>query len=104
MNKPVWGVVPRRHSRVVRRAIRVGVSRSASDDGRHRERFGRQRDRDRLRRRRGGALAAAGQPDHFWAIVLPGMFLGIVVGYATQRYGSARTAGMPPMSTLVVRC
>ncbi len=33
-------------------------------------------------------LAAMGQPDHYWAIVLPGMLLGVIAGYATQRYGS----------------
>jgi hypothetical protein len=47
-------------------------------------------------------LAAAGQPDHYWAIVLPGMILGIVVGYATQRYGSPRSAGAPPGSALAL--
>lgn len=47
-------------------------------------------------------LAAAGQPDHYWAIVLPGMLLGIVVGYATQRYGSARGAAAPPVSVLAL--
>lgn len=46
-------------------------------------------------------LAAAGQPDHYWAIVLPGMILGIVVGYATQRYGSPRSTSLP-ISTLVL--
>jgi hypothetical protein len=34
-------------------------------------------------------LAAAGQPGHYWAIVLPGMLLGAVTGYVTQRYGSS---------------
>jgi hypothetical protein len=45
-------------------------------------------------------LAAAGQPDHYWAIVLPGMILGIIVGFATQRYGSPRGAAVPPVSVL----
>ena len=30
-------------------------------------------------------LAALGQPDHYWAIVLPGMLVGIIAGVATQR-------------------
>ena len=30
-------------------------------------------------------LAAAGQPDHYWAIVLPGMLVGAIAGVATQR-------------------
>ncbi len=47
-------------------------------------------------------LAAAGQPGHYFAIVLPGMLLGIVVGYATQRYGSPRSAAMPRTSALAV--
>jgi len=34
------------------------------------------------------AVAATGQPDHYWAIVVPGMLLGVIAGYATQRYGS----------------
>src|SRR5687767_5091810 len=35
------------------------------------------------------AVAASGQPDHFWEIVLPGMLLGVIAGYATQRFGSS---------------
>lgn len=34
-------------------------------------------------------LAALGQPEHYWAIVLPGMLVGLITGIATQR---ARTA------------
>jgi hypothetical protein len=34
-------------------------------------------------------IAAIGQPDHFWAIVVPGMLLGVIAGYSTQRYGSS---------------
>jgi nitrobindin-like protein len=30
-------------------------------------------------------LAAAGQPDHYWAIVLPGMLVGAVAGIAVHR-------------------
>lgn len=34
-------------------------------------------------------LVARGQAGHFWDIVLPGMLLGAVTGYATQRYPRA---------------
>ena len=42
-------------------------------------------------------VAAMPQPDgthYYWQIILPGSVLGIIVGYATQRYGrmTARTA------------
>jgi hypothetical protein len=37
-------------------------------------------------------LAAQGQPDHFWEIVLPGMLVGAVTGFATQRYRAAAAA------------
>jgi hypothetical protein len=30
-------------------------------------------------------IAAAGQPDHFWSIVLPGMLVGLLTGVITQR-------------------
>ena len=30
-------------------------------------------------------VAALGQPDHYWAIVLPGMLVGALTGWATQR-------------------
>jgi hypothetical protein len=32
--------------------------------------------------------AAAGQ-SYYWEIMLPGGVLGLIVGYATQRYGAA---------------
>jgi hypothetical protein len=32
------------------------------------------------------ALAAIGQGDHYWEIVLPGMLVGAIVGFVTQRY------------------
>lgn len=42
----------------------------------------------------GGLLAYGvvlmGNP-YFWEIVLPGSIVGIIVGYATQRHGEART-------------
>jgi hypothetical protein len=31
-------------------------------------------------------VAAAGQGEHYWPIVLPGMLVGAVVGFVTQRY------------------
>ncbi len=41
-------------------------------------------------------IAAIPQPDgthYWWQIMLPGSVLGLIVGYATQRYGkSARAA------------
>lgn len=42
-----------------------------------------------------GHLAAAGQPGHYLEIVLPGMVLGAIVGFVTQRYPRAAvTAGI----------
>jgi hypothetical protein len=38
-----------------------------------------------------GAFPASDGQYYFWSIVLPGTVLGIIVGYATQRYG--RPAG-----------
>jgi uncharacterized membrane-anchored protein YhcB (DUF1043 family) len=38
-------------------------------------------------------VAAMPQPDgthYWWQIILPGCVLGLVVGYATQRYGRSR--------------
>jgi hypothetical protein len=34
----------------------------------------------------GSSLAALGQPDHYLEIVLPGMLVGAIVGFVTQRY------------------
>ena len=31
-------------------------------------------------------LAAQGQPGHYWEIVLPGMLVGLLTGFITQRY------------------
>lgn len=31
-------------------------------------------------------MAAIGQADHYWEIVLPGMLVGAIVGFVTQRY------------------
>ena len=37
----------------------------------------------------------AGQPAYYWQIMLPGGMLGVIVGYATIRYGvGTRTATM----------
>lgn len=41
------------------------------------------------------AYAVAAMPDpsgkhYYWEIMLPGAFLGIIVGYATQKFGLAR--------------
>jgi hypothetical protein len=33
-------------------------------------------------------IAARGEPGHYWEIVLPGMLLGAIVGFVTQRYGA----------------
>jgi hypothetical protein len=43
------------------------------------------------------AYAVAAMPDpsgkhYYWQIMLPGSLLGVIVGYATQRYGTRRTA------------
>ena len=39
---------------------------------------------------------SAGQPAYVWQIMLPGGLLGVIVGYATQRYGRpSPTAAIP---------
>jgi len=46
-------------------------------------------------------FAALGQPDHYWAIVFPGMLIGVLAGYTTQRYGSpGPTPIQSPLATL----
>src|SRR5688572_15152030 len=35
------------------------------------------------------SLASLSQPDHYWEIVLPGMLVGAIVGFVTQRYPHA---------------
>jgi hypothetical protein len=45
-------------------------------------------------------LAAIGQLDHVWAIVLPGMLLGAITGYVTQRYGSSESGSRAKSSAL----
>jgi hypothetical protein len=44
-------------------------------------------------------LIAAMQGAYYWEIILPGSVLGIVVGYATQRYGRSRDLGVPAGAT-----
>jgi hypothetical protein len=43
-------------------------------------------------------LAALGQPDHYWAIVLPGMLVGALTGVATQRMRPALTVVLCALS------
>lgn len=38
------------------------------------------------------AVAAMQPPDYFYKIMLPGSLVGIIVGYATQRFGKGREA------------
>jgi hypothetical protein len=38
-------------------------------------------------------VAAAGQPEHYWSIVLPGMLLGAITGFVTQRFGGSTASG-----------
>ena len=44
-------------------------------------------------------VIAAMQQSHYWEIMLPGSVLGLIVGYATQRYGR----GSPRTSAVVAR-
>ena len=37
-------------------------------------------------------LAATGQPEHYWTIVLPGMVLGAITGFVTQRFGRSTSS------------
>jgi hypothetical protein len=46
----------------------------------------------------GSSLAALGQPDHYFEIVLPGMLVGAIVGFVTQRYPVAVRADVAPRS------
>jgi hypothetical protein len=38
------------------------------------------------------AMPAEGGKHYYWEIILPGTVVGIIVGYATQRYGRGRAA------------
>jgi hypothetical protein len=46
------------------------------------------------------ALAAAGQPEHYWAIVLPGMLLGAITGFVTQRFGPTTPSKILPVAVV----
>jgi hypothetical protein len=52
------------------------------------------------------SLVAIGQPDHYWDIVLPGMLVGVLVGFVTQRYprkvGERGGAKLPVVVLLAV--
>jgi hypothetical protein len=39
----------------------------------------------------------AGQPGYYWQIMLPGAILGVIVGYATFKYGSGELARSAPL-------
>jgi hypothetical protein len=46
-------------------------------------------------------VAAMPQPSgehYYWQIILPGSVLGVIVGYATQRYGRGATSKRPPQA------
>jgi hypothetical protein len=44
------------------------------------------------------SLAATGQPDNYWTIVLPGMLLGAITGFVTQRFGRSTASTVPTMA------
>jgi hypothetical protein len=50
----------------------------------------------------GSSLAARGQPDHYFEIVLPGMLVGAIVGFVTQRYPVAVGSGVSQRSLVLV--
>lgn len=53
------------------------------------------------------SLVALGQPDHYWDIVGPGMLVGVLVGFVTQRYPSKageRTGVALPVVLLLAAC
>jgi hypothetical protein len=50
----------------------------------------------------GSSLAAWGQPDHYLEIVLPGMLVGGVVGFVTQRYPIVAGPGISQRSLVLV--
>jgi hypothetical protein len=52
------------------------------------------------------AFLVAAMPDpsgkhYYWEIVLPGSVLGLLVGYATQRWGGGVTSHQPPAGSRV---
>jgi hypothetical protein len=50
----------------------------------------------------GSALVARGQPDHYLDIVLPGMLVGAIVGFVTQRYPIALGPGVSQGSLVLI--
>ena len=53
------------------------------------------------------SLVAMGQPDHYWDIAGPGMLVGVLVGFVTQRYprkAGGRVGATLPVVLLVVLC
>jgi hypothetical protein len=50
----------------------------------------------------GSSLAAWSQPDHYFEIVLPGMLVGAIVGFVTQRYPVAVGSGVSQRSLVLV--
>jgi hypothetical protein len=50
----------------------------------------------------GSSLAAWGQPNHYFEIVLPGMLVGAIVGFVTQRYPIALGSGVSQRSLVLI--
>jgi hypothetical protein len=50
----------------------------------------------------GSSLAAWGQPDHYFEIVLPDMLVGAIVGFVTQRYPIALGSGVSQRSLVLI--
>jgi hypothetical protein len=50
----------------------------------------------------GSSLAAWGQPDHYFEIVLPGMLVGAIVGFVTQRYPIAVGSSVSRRSVVLI--
>jgi hypothetical protein len=48
------------------------------------------------------ALAARGQASHYWEIVLPGMLVGAITGFVTQRYPRVLQAGESRVLSLLL--
>jgi hypothetical protein len=46
------------------------------------------------------SVAAIGQGSHYWEIVLPGMLVGALVGFVTQRYPTLGTGARPASTAL----
>jgi hypothetical protein len=50
----------------------------------------------------GSSLAALSQPDHYFEIVLPGMLVGAIVGFVTQRYPIAVRSAIAQRSLVLL--